>query len=173
MQGMLPGVPITWEIGVTAHPPVSDPGTVDISLVASGALVADPTGLWLTVDLCPVRWVGASCPGGGTSLVGRDAASRVFNGPLAVGSISTAQQLWVGVRAFLPSNPSTLPTGFGNLALVASGVGTTVIAGTSTGSTAYTGVNIERPLQCALAAITLGLALALIARGVRRRRETV
>lgn len=170
MHKMLPGVPVSWEIGITAHPAANDPGTVDISLVGSGALVADPSGLWLSVDVCDVRWVGASCAAGATSLVAADAASTVLASPLDIGSMTTAQQRWVRVQVFVPSNPATLPTGFGNLSVVASGVGTTVIAGASAGAVAYTGVDITRPLQGAIAAITLGLALAFGAGVLRRRR---
>lgn len=170
MQKMLPGVPVTWQIGITAHNPANDPGTVDISLVSSGPLVADPSGLWLTVDVCDVRWVGAACPGTATSIAAPGAASVILASPLSIGSMTTAQQRWVLVQAFLPSNPTTLPTGLGNLSIVASGVGTTVIAGASAGVVAYTGVDVRRPVQAAIGAITVGLALAFIAGLVRRRR---
>ena len=168
MGDLVPGTDVLWQVGVNPHP--ASPGVVDVSLVASGGLVSDANGLWLSVRTCEVRWVGQSCASGGTVALAPAAASAALGSGLAIASaMPTNRQLWVLVRAYVPPHPVVPAAGFANLSLIASGSGDTVVAGSSAGTTAFTGVDLGRPLGSALCAIAAGLALAFAAR-LRRRR---
>jgi signal peptidase len=164
MRDLQPGVPLTWQVGVSAHP--ATPGRVDISLSGSGALLADASGLWVTVSTCSVRWVGASCATGGTTVVGPVAASAALSAPLHVASMPTSDEVWILVDAMIPSAPS-VRAGTANLSITASGSGDVVTAGAT--SVAYTGTDLTGALQAAVGAILVGLALAFAAR-LRRGR---
>jgi len=166
MADMQPGVAIPWQIGISAHP--VDPGTVDLTLTTSGGLVSDPRGLWLSVDTCSVRWVGTTCATGGSSVMTMAAASSMIAGSVTLASIPTTDELWVMISAVVPNAP-VMRSGSATLSIIASGTGTTVIAGTSPGSIAYTGTDLATPLKAALGALTVGLGLAFAARFRRRR----
>lgn len=58
---LLPGVPVRWDVEVSADAP--DPGVVRIGVSASGSAT-----LLLDVSLCARAWDGADCPGGETAL---------------------------------------------------------------------------------------------------------
>ncbi|ODU64144.1 MAG: signal peptidase I [Micrococcales bacterium 70-64] len=166
MADLQPGVPVTWQIGISAHP--AQPGTVDLALAGSGGLVSDPTGLWLSVDTCPVRWVGTTCAGGGTPVMGFAAASSHLASSVHLASMPTSDELWVLVEAMVPNAPS-MRAGTASLSIIASGTGGTVVAGTTPGAVAYTGSDISVPLNAALGALALGLGLAFAARFRQRR----
>ena len=161
MAAMQPGVPVWWQVGISAKQ--AQPGVVDLALVGSGGLVADPSGLWLTVRTCGQRWIGTTCATGATSVMGFAAASGVLSSSVPLGSIPTSDQLWVLVEAVVPSAP-VMRAGTASLSLVASGSGSTVVAGTTPGAVAYTGSDISGPLTAALGALAVGLGLTLLPR---------
>ncbi len=165
MDDLQPGVPVVWQIGVSAHP--VQPGTVDLSLSGTGALVSDPTGLWLSIDTCAERWVGTTCATGSSSVRSMTAASGMLSHSLHVDSMPTNDDLWLLIRAMVPNAP-TMRSGTASLSIIASGSGSTVVAGTTPGAIAYTGLDIRGPLSTALGALVVGLGLAFAAR-LRRR----
>ncbi len=165
MADLQPGVPVRWQIGISAHP--AQPGVVDLAIAGSGGLVSDPRGLWLSVSACGVRWVGTACATGGTSVMGLAAASGVLGNASRIASMPTDDQLWLLVEAMVPSAP-TMRAGTASLSVIASGSGSTVVAGTTPAAVAYTGADVRAPLASALGALAVGLALAFAAR-LRRR----
>ena len=167
MSDLQPGVPVDWQIGISVDPGLT--GTVTLSLAGAGALVSDPRGLWLSVDTCGVRWVGAACATGGTSLMALDAAAGRFGAPIALATMPTTVQLWVLVRSMVPNAP-LVRSGSANLSIIASGSGDIVVAGTTPGAIAYTGADVQTPLRAALGAVILGLGLAFAARLRQSRR---
>lgn len=164
MADLQPGVPVLWQVGISAHP--AQPGIVDLAVAGSGGLVSDPTGLWLSVDTCPVRWVGTTCASGGTSVLPFGAASTSLVDSVPLASMPTSDELWMLVQAQIP-NAASMRSGTANLSIIASGSGSTVVAGSNPGAIAYTGADITVPLRLALGALVVGLGLALAAR-VRR-----
>jgi signal peptidase len=167
MADLQPDRAVLWQVGVIAHPP--EPGVVDISLAGSGDLLSNDRGLWISVDTCPVRWVGASCPSGATGVVGSTPAARTLASPLPLASIPTTDELWLLVRAVVPATP-TMQAGSAHLSVIASGSDGTLVAGSSPGAIAHTGSDIRTPVRAALGALVVGLSLALAAR-LRRSRS--
>lgn len=163
MRDLQAGIPVLWQVGIQANTP--DSGTVTISLLGSGGLMTDAGGLWVGVRSCQVRWVGSSCASGASTLAAPTAASVLLASPLALGSMTTSEQRWILVEAFVPSASAR---GAANLSVMASGTGSTVVAGTNPGAMAHTGSDLQPAVQAALGAVLLGLALAFIAR-LRRR----
>ena len=161
MVDLQPGAPVLWQIGISAHP--AQPGTVQLTLAGSGGLVSDPRGLWLSVDTCEQRWVGTTCATGGTSVMGFAAASGALGSSAPLASMPTSDELWVLVRAMVP-NAATMRAGTASLSIIASGSGSTVVAGANPSSIAYTGTDLSTPLTAALGALLAGLGLALAAR---------
>lgn len=161
MADLQPGAAVSWQIGVSAHP--AQPGKIELALAASGGLASDPRGLWLAVSTCPQRWVGTSCASGGTSVMGLAAASGSVRGSVPLASMSTDDELWVLVEAMVPNAP-TMRAGTATLSIIASGSGSTVVAGAAPSAVAYTGSDLWGPVQAALGAIAVGLGLAWIAR---------
>ncbi|MCU1410048.1 MAG: hypothetical protein JWR04_755, partial [Rhodoglobus sp.] len=161
MADLQPGVPVWWQIGITAHP--AQPGVVDLALAGAGGLVSDPQGLWLSVATCGQRWTGTTCATGETSVMGFAAASGVLGGSVPLTSMATTDELWVLVEAMVPNAP-TMRAGTASLSIIASGTGSTVVAGASPGAVAYTGSNLAGPLTAAVGALALGLGLAFAAR---------
>lgn len=161
MADLQPDVPVLWQIGITAHP--AHPGIVDLALAGSGGLVSDSRGLWLSVETCAQRWVGTTCASGGTSVMGFAAASGALGAVVPLASMPTSDELWVLVRAMVP-DAATMRAGTASLSVIASGSGSTVIAGASPGAIAYTGADLRAPLTAALGALVVGLGLAFAAR---------
>lgn len=161
MADLQPGVPVLWQVGISTH--AAYPGVVDLALAGSGGLVSDPRGLWLSVQTCGQRWVGTTCASGGTSVMGFAAASGALGGSVPLASMPTSGELWVLVEAMVPSAP-TMRAGSANLSIIASGSGSTVVAGASPGAIAYTGSDLTTPLTAALGALVVGLGLAFAAR---------
>ena len=161
MADLQPGVPVWWQIGITAHP--AHPGVVDLALAGTGGLVSDARGLWLSVQTCAQRWVGTTCATGAASVIGFAAASGMLGGSVPLASMPTTDELWVLVEAMVPNAP-TVRAGTASLSVIASGSGSTVVAGAAPGAIAYTGSNLAGPLTAALGALTVGLGLAFAAR---------
>lgn len=161
MADLQPGAPVWWQVGITAHP--TQPGVVDLALAASGGLVSDPRGLWVAVQTCGQRWVGTTCATGAASVVGFAAASAALAGSVPLARIPTTDQLWVLVEAVVPNAP-TMRSGTASLSIIASGSGSTVVAGAAPGAVAYTGSDISGPLAAAVGALVVGLGLALLPR---------
>lgn len=161
MADLQPGVPVWWQIGITAHP--AHPGVVDLALAGTGGLVSDARGLWLSVQTCAQRWAGTTCATGAASVIGFAAASGMLGGSVPLASMPTTDELWVLVEAMVPNAP-TVRAGTASLSVIASGSGSTVVAGAAPGAIAYTGSNLAGPLTAALGALTVGLGLAFAAR---------
>jgi len=164
MADLQPGVAVDWQVGIFAHP--THPGTVDVSLAGTGPLVADTTGLWLSVDTCPERWVASTCATGATAVLGFAAAASRLHSVVPLTSMHTSDELWVLVRAMVP-NGQLVRSGSAELSIIASGTGDTLVAGTRPGAIAYTGADLSTPLTAAIGALGAGLGLAFAAR-VRR-----
>lgn len=167
MAHLVPGVVVPWQIGIAANPP--DPGVIDVTLTAQGALAQAADGLIVTVSSCATEWIAGACAGGGTVLLGPGAASALIGGSVQLFTMPSDQARWLLVQASLPANPATLPVGSAMLGVQASGSGETVTAGGSVGTVASTGVDLWPPLAAAVASVVLGLVIALAARTLTRR----
>jgi signal peptidase len=169
MSHLVPGVSVPWQVGVAAT--TSNPGTVRLSLGGSGALVSDPSGLWLTISGCPTRWVGGTCPSGATPILGPEAASVALPGDRQLLTMPADEQRWLMIEVSLPPS-GALARGSAVLELSAVGSGDTVTAtaGGATGVLASTGTELWTPAVTAAIAVLGGIALARLSD--RRRRRT-
>jgi signal peptidase len=169
MGALDPGVPTLWQVGVSAH--AANPGTIELSLLAQGPLSEIPTGLALSVSSCDVRWVNDLCASGEQTLLAQQAASDLGGSAQHIGSMTTAQQRWLLIRASVPSSNS-VSSGTATVQLSAAGVGDVETAGGGNISALpMTGVGDLWPaLGIAAAAVGAGLALAGGAALLRRSR---
>lgn len=172
MSHLLPGVPVPWQIGVTAHP--SQPGTVHIALSARGSLVTRPDGLQVTISVCRVRWTHGTCATGATAVGGPGPASQVLARQLAVATMRSDEQRWVLVEAAIPADPAQLPSGTATIVISANGTGDAVSTDRQLGpQPGATGSNLRTPLLAGLGALVAGLGLTVVARavGIRQHRR--
>lgn len=110
-----PGVPVRWEVGITAATPV--PATVGLGLSSTGPLTG---ALDVAVRSCTVRWSGGICPGSVQAFTGTTPLAALLAGPgavtgappapqgvVAVGGITSNAQRWLAVDVTLESGVST------------------------------------------------------------------
>ncbi|TBL36021.1 MULTISPECIES: signal peptidase I [unclassified Micromonospora] len=167
MTTMSPEEPVPWQVGVSAHAP--QPGTVTISLSASGPLAARPDGLQVTAAVCPQRWVKGGCPTGQEKQVLADGpATRLTTAPITIDSMRADQQRWVLVTASLLAGATA--AGSADLVVTATGFGDRASAGGTVGPLPRTGPDLRTPLAVGAGALLAGLLLVL---AVRRRRIRV
>ncbi|MFI7024359.1 signal peptidase I [Micromonospora sp. NPDC049900] len=167
MTTMAPEEPVPWQVGVSAHAP--QPGTVTISLSASGPLAARPDGLQVTAAVCPQRWVRGACPTGQAQQVLADGpATRLTTAPITISSMHADQQRWVLVTASLLAGSTA--SGSADLVVTATGFGDRASAGGTVGPLPRTGPDLRTPLAVGAGALLAGLLLVL---AVRRRRIRV
>ena len=168
MTAMLPGVPVDWQLGIQTDP--LEPGEIDVSMLATGSLTDDATGLWLQVSRCPTRWVAGVCAAGGELLTALRPASEMAGAQFDLGRLTSTAGQWLLVRAMLPADPDISGTGVAHLSIRAEGQGETLTAnGSGSSALSATGLSVMAPLQASGLAIALGLVAAFGARMLRRR----
>jgi signal peptidase len=168
MTDMLPGQPVEWQLGIAVSS--AEPGMVDLTLRVDGTLAADPTGLWLDVQQCDVRWTVDGCATGATTVTALRPASEIAGSTYALGSMPSSEARWYLIRGQLLPEPAIVSDGYAELSVLAVGLGEAIgVDGFGGATIGATGVDAVPPLVAAGASILLGLALALAARIARRR----
>jgi signal peptidase len=169
MGNLSPLVPVSWQIGVEAHPPTDS--RIDI-----GISVTQPPGargLQVDVRTCSVRWVSDLCSGAeGTWMWHKNLATAVtpvnHDGIHPLGWMPSTEQRWVLIQATLPAN---MPVGFTtDVHVHAWGYGDDVQSD-GPSRLAYTGCSLGAPLGLAVTSVLVGLALAALARWRSTRRR--
>ncbi|MDL9978992.1 hypothetical protein [Microbacterium candidum] len=145
---MLPGVPVDWDIEVSAS--LAD-GVIDVALGGT----ATPDAFALTARECATAWTDTGCATGERML-----GTAVAGEPLPLGRQSSAAQRWYRIEVVLAR---WVPGATATLEFRASGVGATAPAGTLPA----TGGGIAPLFVPALVAIGSGLLIAGIARAAR------
>lgn len=110
-----PGVPVRWEVGVSAATPAL--ATVGLGLSSTGALTG---ALDVAVRSCTVRWSGGICPGSVQVFTGTTSLAALLAGPgaetgappaphgvVTVGGMPSSTQRWLAVDVTLESGVST------------------------------------------------------------------
>lgn len=172
---MATGVPVTWQVGIDAHPP--DPGRVHLGIAAVAPLPA-PGDFTLEVRACPVRWVAGACAGTpSTWLPTADLTAAVAPttsfGAREVGAIDAAPPsatVWLLLSVTRTTVTQPQPA---QLRLWAWGAGSGSVGGATTGpgGLAFTGsTGWFPPMLLAVIALAGGLLISAIA-SARRRRE--
>lgn len=154
--GLLPGVPVRWDVAISADSP--DPGVVRIGVSATG-----DARLLVDVAMCALPWEGDACPGGATRLrttwsIPRDGGEV----PLAeIADTETAH-----LRLAITLDPAD-GSGSTDVRVHAQGAGETAVVGPG-GGLATTGVAPGMPwaIGAGVLLVAWGGALAV----VRRRR---
>jgi signal peptidase len=171
MGNLRPLVPVSWQVGVQAHPPTRSRIGIGISVVQP----AGPHGLRVDIRACSVRWVDDVCSGNeGTWMWREDLATAVLSvddkGVHQLGWMDSSQTLWVLVQTTLPSGT---PAGFTTaIQLHAWGSDDAVqTIGSTAASLATTGAPVETAFGLAAISLLGGLGLAAVARLRRRRIE--
>lgn len=168
MTDMLPGQPVEWQLGIAVSS--AEPGMVDLTLRVDGTLAADPTGLWLDVQQCDVRWTVDGCATGATTVTALRPASEIAGTTYALGSMPSSEARWYLIRGQLLPEPAIVSDGYAELSVLAVGLGEAIgVDGFGGATIGATGVDAVPPLLAAGASILLGLTLALGARIARRR----
>lgn len=168
MTDMLPGQPVEWQLGIAVSS--AEPGMVDLTLRVDGTLAADPTGLWLDVQQCDVRWTVDGCATGATTVTALRPASEIAGTTYALGSMPSSEARWYMIRGQLLPEPAIVSDGYAELSVLAVGLGEAIgVDGFGGATIGATGVDAVPPLIAAGASILLGLSLAFAARIVRRR----
>jgi LPXTG-motif cell wall-anchored protein len=153
---LLPGVPVQWDVEISADAP--DPGVVRIGVSATGS-----ARLHLDIAMCARPWSDAGCPGGATDL--RTAWSIPRDG-VEVPLVEIADTETAYLRLAIALDPAD-GSGSTDVRVQAHGAGETAVVGPD-GGLATTG-----PSLGAVWAVGGGLLLALggVALVLRRRRS--
>jgi signal peptidase len=171
MSSMTAGNPVSWQIGVQAHPP--EPGAVHLG-VAAEAPAPDAGSYTMRVQACRVRWVAGTCSAGArTWLAETDLAAAVLPstsfGAREVGSVDADEPVWLLVTVTL-TPVATSPTAA--LRVWAWGAGSPLsVGGDSLAATGPGGAGPVPPLLLGAGAVGAGLLLAAAARWRRREDE--
>ena len=167
MVDMLPGQPVEWQLGVAVNS--SETGMVDVTMNIDGTLATDPTGLWLDVRSCEVRWTVDGCATGATTVTALRPASEIAGSTYDLGSMPSTQTRWYLIRGQLLPEPALVSDGYAELSVTAVGLGESIeVDGFDGAALGATGSSPVSPMLAAAASILLGLGLALVARVVRR-----
>lgn len=167
MVDMLPGQPVEWQLGIAVDS--SETGTVELTMNIDGTLAADPTGLWLDVRSCTVRWTVDGCATGATTVTALRPASEIAGSTYDLGSMPSTESRWYLIRGQLLPEPALVSDGYAELSVTAVGLGESIeVDGFDGAALGATGSSPVSPMLAAAASILLGLGLALVARVVRR-----
>ncbi|MDN5726916.1 MAG: signal peptidase I [Propionibacteriales bacterium] len=158
MTSMQPDTWATWQVGVTAEAP--DPGTVGLSLSASGTMPLD-----VQITSCSVAWRRDRCLGDARVLRRTDQVT--LGGPeQALTSFPSDQQRWLLIKVRLAEGADSGRT---TLVVHARGAGDDLsIGGGDVGTLSDTGSPFG-PGLLGLAVLAVGSGIGLAALGRRRR----
>lgn len=160
-SSLRPGVPVRWDVVVSAAAP--DPGTVTIAVSATG-----DAPLRLGVALCPTAWQESGCPGGETTLhsdwsIPRDGSE------VALADITDTEVARLRLTIALAADQAAGST---EVRVHAHGAGESAVIGPGGDGLATTGPSSVAPWMLGgIVILAAGGALLFAARRRRRREE--
>ena len=171
MTSLQPGIPVEWQVGVSAD--AADPGKVDISLSASGH-AANAQKLTVAVDSCTTRWNAKTCSSGHQTLIHPQLLPdimppRASAGTRLLTTMPSAEQLWLKITVTLAD---VVDHGFSEtLHIQANGFGDELSTKGRTPTLPETGSNLPGILLLALVSLLTGLTIAGYT-GFRKKRHS-
>lgn len=169
MSNLQPGEPVTWQVGVSAEAP--DPGSVDISLFASGDS-ATAQKLIVAIDSCATRWRAETCALKQHTLVPQQPLEDALTAQAPAGTrhlttMPASEQRWLRVTVTLDGE---VEHGFAEtLHVQARGFSDDISTEDEPQTLPETGFNLWAPLLLAVAALTTGIASARTTAWWKRR----
>lgn len=187
IPALTPGQRFSWQIAARLDgQPTSE---LWMQLVSDGSWAATAAGYHLAARLCPQPWVEADgvgstprCAADSTVLIDRSALSDIASGPRLIGALTPQTPWYAAFTVDLPGD-STLATDTGEISVgmgfTASGAAESgdqtfpiTVGGNGSatvhGSLSWTGFALLPFAAVGLGAIMLGLAIAGLARRIRR-----
>lgn len=171
MTNLQPGIPVEWQVGVSADAP--DPGKVDISLSAYGH-AANAQKLIVAVDSCTTRWNAKTCSTGRQTLIHPQVLPEIMSPDASAGTrllttMTSDEQRWLKISVTLAD---VADPGFSQILHVhANGLGDDLSTEEKPQTLPETGVNLGVPLLLALGALLTGIALAKNTTFQKKRRS--
>lgn len=171
MTALTPGAPVHWQVGVLSDPP--EPGTLQVSIRATGKLSTRPDGLQLQVASCPQRWQDGRCPVPADELITAGPAQAVSGRDHRMAEIPAGEPQWLLVTAWLPGDwpPTDRPaTGTAAVRITAAGFGDSV--STEPDEPMLPGTGADRSSTVALVVGSVALAAGIVLLTAARRQRT-
>lgn len=158
-SALRPGVPVRWDVAVTADAP--DPGVVQIAVSARGdaPLVVD-------IAVCDTEWESAGCPGGEALLRSGWRMPR-DGGEIAITDVADTEEAHLRLVVALGSGGDGGST---DIRVIARGAGESVTIGPDGDGLATTGPPSSAPWALGVGGVLVAVGTMLV--GARHRRDS-
>lgn len=157
-SALRPGVPVQWDVAVTADAP--DPGMVQVTVSARG-----DAPLSVDIAVCDTAWQQAGCPGGATQVrtgwsIPRD------GGEIAIAGFADTEEAHIRLAIALGAGDENGST---DVRVIARGAGESVAIGPGGDGLATTGPPSTVPWMLGAGGVLIALGMMLVV--VRHRRR--
>lgn len=159
MRSMTPGVPVVWQVGVTANAP--EPGRIDVFVEGAGS---HALGFSAEIRVCGVQWVNGFCAGKEYP-VPADGVFDLETGAVRIATMAVTEERWALITVLVMERSAETV----ELTVRAVGAGDQVATGLGghIGSMPITGAGMVLAPWLACGAVFGGLIITSIVRIVR------